>query len=109
MHSFAQKWPTRFLILGHSFIHRKHKFLVAYFDNEFVKNFYLSTWRPSLNMARDRGKDRLITLEDLEVMSLADDFVILQGKDLSQLLYKSYGVRHPECVFQTNYRKTPLL
>ena len=60
-------------------------------------------------MARDRGKDRLITLEDLGVKSLADDFVIVQGEDLSQLLYKSYGVRLPECVFQTNCRKTPLL
>ena len=60
-------------------------------------------------MAQDRGKNRLITLEDLGVKSLADDFVIVQGVDLSQLLYKLYGVRLPECVFQTNYCKTPLL
>ena len=113
--------PTRVLILGHSFIHQLHKFLVAKYSSDFVKNLQLSD---DLLIKWHGIEGRTIAKTssyDLGVAeSFAPDIVILQLgtndlttlsavvtgsaiKDLTRLLHESYGVKFV-CVCQTIYQ-----
>ena len=112
--------PTRVLILSHSFIHRLHKFLVAKYSSDFVKNLQVSDdllikWQGigGRTIAKTRSYDLGV------VESFSPDIVILQLgtndlttlsavetgsviKDLTRLLHESYSVKFI-CVCQTIY------
>ena len=114
--------PTRVLILGHSFIHRLFRFLVAHFGRDFLENFNLGDdlifkWHGigGRTVAKTRQLDLGV------VRSFAPDIVILQLgtndltalsavetgsaiEDLVRLLYDSYNIKRI-CVCQTIYRE----
>ena len=113
--------PVRVLILGHSFIHRLHTFLLRNFNAQIAKNLSL----PDDLLIRWHGIGGRILLKtrnyDLHVVKeFAPNVIVLQLgtndlattsavetgsaiEDLCRLLHESYGVE-VVCVCQTLYR-----
>ena len=114
--------PVRVLVLGHSFIHRLHTFLLRNFNAHIAENLSLpgdleirwhgiggrtvsKTIRFDLHVVKEFAPN--IVLLQIGTNDLATTSAVETGsaiEDLSRLLHESYGVQ-VVCVCQTIYRQ----